>query len=64
MSAQLRSRKAEQFRVHQPEVIVTANPGCHLQYLAAVKEAGIDAKVMHLAEFLDAAERGAGDGLP
>lgn len=55
MSAALRTRKAEQFREHRPEVIVTANPGCQMQYNAAVVEAGIEARVLHLAEFLDEA---------
>ena len=57
MSAQLRTRKAEQFRIHQPEVVVTANPGCHMQYEAAIREAGVNARVLHLAEFLDEAYR-------
>ncbi len=57
MSAQLRGRKAEQFRKHRPDVIVTANPGCQMQYEAAVREAGIEARVMHLAEVLDEATR-------
>ncbi|OAI39545.1 hypothetical protein AYO38_01515 [bacterium SCGC AG-212-C10] len=55
MSAALRTRKAEQFRKHRPDVIVTANPGCHMQYEAAVREAGIDARVEHIMEFLDRA---------
>lgn len=55
MSAELRRRKAAQFRAHQPDVVVTTNPGCQMQYLAAVREAGIDARVMHLAEVLDEA---------
>lgn len=53
MSAALRSRKAEQFRKHAPDVIVTANPGCQMQYEAAVGEAGIKARVMHIVEVLD-----------
>lgn len=57
MSAQLRGRKAEQFRKHRPDVVVTANPGCQMQYEAAVREAGIEARVMHLAEVLDEASR-------
>lgn len=56
MSAQLRSRKAEQFRDGQPDIVVTANPGCQLQYNAAVAEAGITARVMHLMELLDEAQ--------
>ncbi|MGE3076299.1 MAG: (Fe-S)-binding protein [Dehalococcoidia bacterium] len=55
MSGKLRTRKAEQFAAAKPEVIVTANPGCHLQYQAAVAEAGIEARVMHLMEVLDEA---------
>ena len=57
MSAALRSRKAEEFAKHRPDVIVTANPGCQMQYEAAVREAGIDARVMHVAEVLDEALR-------
>jgi glycolate oxidase iron-sulfur subunit len=55
MSADLRARKAEQFRKHAPDIVVTANPGCHMQYVTAVKEAGIKARVLHLAELLDEA---------
>ena len=56
MSAALRERKAEQFREHGPEIVVTANPGCQMQYEAAVREAGIEARVMHVMEVLDAAQ--------
>ncbi|MFN0097025.1 MAG: (Fe-S)-binding protein [Dehalococcoidia bacterium] len=57
MSAQLRAKKTEQFAKHKPDVVVTANPGCHMQYVAAVREAGIDARVMHIAEVLEEATR-------
>lgn len=57
MSAQLRARKAAQFAKHLPDVVVTTNPGCQLQFEAAVREAGIKARVMHIAEFLDRAYR-------
>lgn len=62
MSARLRSRKAAGFHDAGADVIVTANPGCHLQYLAAVDEAGIGTRVLHLAEFLDAAQTNAQRG--
>ncbi len=55
MSAELRNRKAEQFVAANPDVIVTANPGCQMQYEAAVVEAGLKARVMHLMEVLDEA---------
>lgn len=60
MSAALRTRKAGQFAKHRPDVIVTANPGCQMQYNAAVREAGIGARVMHVVEVIDEAQRNAG----
>ena len=59
MSGQLRAKKAEQFANARPDVVVTANPGCQMQYEVAVREAGLDARVMHLAEALDEAQRNA-----
>lgn len=57
MSAQLRARKAGAFRAAMPDVVVTANPGCQLQYGAAVLEAGLKrTRVLHLAELLDEAQ--------
>jgi glycolate oxidase iron-sulfur subunit len=35
------------------DLIVTSNPGCHLQLIAGVRHAGLRAKVMHVAEVLD-----------
>jgi glycolate oxidase iron-sulfur subunit len=65
MSAQLRARKTEQFKLHRPDVIATANPGCQMQYEAAVREAGISARVMHVMEVLDEAQAAAeGDQRP
>ena len=58
MSGELRARKAAQFREHRPDIIVTANPGCQMQYEAAVREAGIKARVLHVAEALDEAQGG------
>jgi glycolate oxidase iron-sulfur subunit len=55
MSAELRKRKAEQFALVKPDVIVTANPGCQMQYEAAVREANLDTRVLHLMELLDEA---------
>lgn len=60
MSAALRARKAEQLSKHQPDVVVTANPGCQLQYNAAVRETGIPARVMHVVHVIDEAQRNAG----
>ena len=56
MSAALRKRKADQFVAAKADVIVTANPGCQMQYEAAVAEAGLKARVMHLMEVLDEAD--------
>jgi glycolate dehydrogenase iron-sulfur subunit len=36
-----------------PDVVVTANPGCMLQIAAGLRAAGSDARVAHIARFLD-----------
>ncbi|MEP6872230.1 MAG: heterodisulfide reductase-related iron-sulfur binding cluster, partial [Anaerolineaceae bacterium] len=59
MSGELRARKAAQFAEHRPDVVVTANPGCQMQYNVAVQEAGISARVMHIVEVIDEAQRNA-----
>ncbi len=59
MSGELRARKAAQFRERRPDLVVTANPGCQMQYEAAIREASIDARVLHLAEALDEAQHAA-----
>ncbi|MFQ5380250.1 MAG: (Fe-S)-binding protein [Dehalococcoidia bacterium] len=61
LSSKLRARKAEQFARTAPDIIATANPGCHMQYAAATRESGITARVMHIAEVLDEAERAASE---
>ena len=33
--------------------LVTANPGCHLQWEAGLKRAGVEGRVVHLAELVD-----------
>tara|TARA_R110002126_G_scaffold101167_4_gene233068 strand:+ start:4434 stop:5777 length:1344 start_codon:yes stop_codon:yes gene_type:complete len=40
-------------------VLVTANPGCHLQYESGLQCTGSDVQVLHLAELLDRALDGA-----
>lgn len=59
MSAELRARKVAEFAAHRPDVVVTANPGCQMQYNVAVSEAGISARVMHIVEVIDEAQRNA-----
>ena len=38
-------------------VLVTANPGCQLQWESGVRRAGLDVRVLHLAEVLEGALR-------
>jgi glycolate oxidase iron-sulfur subunit len=52
-SRQLQQRKLDNALAVDPEVIVTANPGCLLQLRAGL--AGSSVRVMHLAEILDEA---------
>lgn len=53
MSRQLRGKKADQFRVANPSVVVTSNPGCQMQYESAVRQSGVKARVLHVMEYLD-----------
>jgi len=45
-----------------PHVIVTTNTGCHLQMLVGVRRAGLQARVVHLAELLEESYAGGGEG--
>jgi len=45
--------KLDALRASGARTLVTANPGCQLQWQAGVKEAGMDVEVLHLAELLD-----------
>ena len=45
--------KLEALRSSGARTLVTANPGCQLQWQAGVKDAGLEVEVLHLAELLD-----------
>lgn len=53
-SRQILERKMEAIAARQPDVIITSNPGCHLQMIAGVKQCGMEDKVQvrQLAEFV------------
>jgi glycolate oxidase iron-sulfur subunit len=55
LSGDLRRRKVTHALATQPEVIVTANPGCMLQLQAGLADAGSSVRVRHLVELLDEA---------
>jgi glycolate oxidase iron-sulfur subunit len=55
LSADLRRRKVTNALATEPEVIVSANPGCMLQLQAGLPEAGSPVRVRHLVELLDEA---------
>jgi glycolate oxidase iron-sulfur subunit len=54
-SRQLQQRKLDNALKVDPDLIVTANPGCLLQLQAGLGERGADVQVKHLAEVLDEA---------
>jgi glycolate oxidase iron-sulfur subunit len=47
--------KLAEFQATGAEILVTANPGCHLQWQAGLSRAGSRAQVLHLAEVVDRA---------
>ena len=55
MAGRLRDRKVDNALSTEPELIVSANPGCILQIKAGLKEAGSNVAVEHLMTVLDRA---------
>jgi glycolate oxidase iron-sulfur subunit len=53
VSRELQQDKVRKILDASPDVIVSANPGCMLQIAAGLRSAGSNARVMHLARFLD-----------
>ncbi|MBM3987537.1 MAG: 4Fe-4S dicluster domain-containing protein [Planctomycetes bacterium] len=51
------ARKAEAFRSCGADTLVTANPGCHMQWESGLAREGVKARVLHLAEVMSAALR-------
>ncbi len=55
MAQQLQRRKIENALRVEPEIIVTANPGCALQLASGLRAAGRNIEVKHIVELLDEA---------
>jgi glycolate oxidase iron-sulfur subunit len=56
-SLALLHKKMEQVHAARPDVIVTANPGCHLQLKSGAAEAMPGTAVLHVAELLERSYR-------
>ncbi len=56
------ARRLDDLRAARPDILVVANPGCHLQLLAGVREAGLPIEVLHIAQWLARVEGLAVDG--
>jgi glycolate oxidase iron-sulfur subunit len=54
-SQQILDRKLENIQATGAELLVTANPGCHLQLAWGLKQAGMPQKVVHITELLSMA---------
>jgi len=50
--------KLEALQETGAQVLLTANPGCHLQWESGVKRTGQSVRVLHLAEAIDNSLRG------
>jgi glycolate oxidase iron-sulfur subunit len=60
MSERLLSDKIEKVKSTGAELLVTANPGCHMQLGAGVQQFGASCRVAHVVEVLDESYRRAG----
>ena len=54
MSARLRDRKVERILEVEPEIVITANPGCAMQLVSGLRIAQSTIAVRHIVELLDA----------
>ena len=57
MAARLGNRKLDNAQATGAEVIVTANPGCHLQLAGGLHRRGSAMRVHHIVELLDQSYR-------
>jgi Fe-S oxidoreductase len=55
LSMRILQRKVDDIKNSGAEVLVTGNPGCMIQIAYGLGKAGVDVRVMHLAELLDEA---------
>jgi glycolate oxidase iron-sulfur subunit len=55
LARELRARKVALMRESGAQVVATANIGCLVQLRAGLREAGIDTRVVHAIELMDAA---------
>jgi glycolate oxidase iron-sulfur subunit len=49
--------KMADVKAANPNLVIVSNTGCHFQMIAGVRQAGLDARVLHVAEVLDEAYR-------
>jgi glycolate oxidase iron-sulfur subunit len=64
-SAGVFARKLAAWRASGARTLVTANPGCHIQFWSGFQRAGVEARVVHLAELVaHALARGRGTSQP
>jgi glycolate oxidase iron-sulfur subunit len=55
MAARLGNRKLDNAEATGADVLVTANPGCHLQLAGGLRRRGSAMRVRHIVEVLDEA---------
>jgi glycolate oxidase iron-sulfur subunit len=58
MAARLGNRKLDNAEATSADILVTANPGCHLQLAGGLRRRGSAMHVRHIVEVLDQAYRG------
>jgi glycolate oxidase iron-sulfur subunit len=55
MSRQVLESKLDEVASAEPDILVTANPGCMLQLESGVARRGMPVRVMHVVDLLDEA---------
>lgn len=57
MSERILNQKMARLKATGADILVTANPGCHMQLCAGIEQAGLSCEVAHVVELLDESYR-------
>jgi len=64
MSMQVLDSKMAEVEEVDPQIVVTANPGCMLQLQTGMQRSGLDARVMHVVDLLELSYRAGEERAP
>jgi glycolate oxidase iron-sulfur subunit len=52
IAGQILREKVQEVETLRPDIVVTSNPGCELQWRMGVRQSGLPARVCHIVDYL------------